>query len=147
TDPEISHAFRNFEIAAGIHEGDHRGPSFHDGDFYKTIEAVCGVYALTEDERLAAWLDEVIPVIAACQRADGYIYTKATIDERNSGKKIEFQDRLSFEAYNIGHLMTAACTHYRVTGKRDLRSEERRVGKEWRTAGARYAHDANRQRT
>src|SRR5690606_1444983 len=72
TDPEISHAFRNFEIAAGIHEGDHRGPSFHDGDFYKTIEAVCGVYALTEDERLAAWLDEVIPVIAACQRADGY---------------------------------------------------------------------------
>lgn len=120
TDPEISHAFRNFEIAAGIHEGDHRGPSFHDGDFYKTIEAVCGVYALTEDERLAAWLDEVIPVIAACQRADGYIYTKATIDERNSGKKIEFQDRLSFEAYNIGHLMTAACTHYRVTGKRGL---------------------------
>lgn len=120
TDADISHAYRNFEIAAGLKEGEHKGPSFHDGDFYKTLEAVCALYAQTKDQRLLQMIDEVIPVIAQSQRADGYIYTKATIDQRNSGENIEFQDRLSFEAYNIGHLMTAGCIHYRVTGQKDL---------------------------
>ncbi len=120
TSAEISHAYRNFEIAAGLAEGEHKGPSFHDGDFYKTLEAVCALYAQTKDERLLQMIDEVTPVIAKSQREDGYIYTKATIDQRNSGENIEFQDRLSFEAYNIGHLMTAGCIHYRVTGNRNL---------------------------
>lgn len=31
-----------------------------------------------------------------------------------------FDDVLSFEAYNFGHLMTAACIHYRTTGKKNL---------------------------
>lgn len=120
TDAEISHAYRNFEIAAGLEKGEHKGPSFHDGDFYKTLEAVVALYAQTKDAKLLQMLNEVIPVIAKAQRADGYIYTKATIDQRNSGTDIEFQDRLSFEAYNIGHLMTAGCIHYRVTGERNL---------------------------
>lgn len=120
TDADISHAYRNFEIASGLHQGEHKGPSFHDGDFYKTLESVVAIYAYTRDPKLLQMLDEVIPVIARSQRADGYIYTKATIDQINSGENIEFQDRLSFEAYNIGHLMTAGCIHYRVTGKKDL---------------------------
>ncbi|NGM64537.1 glycoside hydrolase family 127 protein [Sphingobacterium sp. SGR-19] len=120
TSADISHAYRNFEIAAGLEEGEHKGPSFHDGDFYKTLEAVCALYAQTKDERLLQMIDEVTPVIAKSQREDGYIYTKATIDQRNSGENIEFQDRLSFEAYNIGHLMTAGCIHYRVTGNNNL---------------------------
>lgn len=120
TSADISHAYRNFEIAAGLEEGEHKGPSFHDGDFYKTLEAVCALYAQTKDERLLQMIDEVTPVIAKSQREDGYIYTKATIDQRNSGEDIEFQDRLSFEAYNIGHLMTAGCIHYRVTGNNNL---------------------------
>ncbi len=120
TDAAISHAYRNFEIAAGLQQGEHKGPSFHDGDFYKTLEAVCALYAQSKDVKLLRMLEQVIPVIAKAQRADGYIYTKATIDQRNSGENIEFQDRLSFESYNIGHLMTAGCIHYRVTGKRDL---------------------------
>lgn len=122
TNAEISHAFRNFEIAAGLYDGEHKGPSFHDGDFYKTIEAVVAIYAQTKDVKLSKMLDEVIEVIAKSQRQDGYIYTKATIDQRNAGLNIEFQDRLSFEAYNIGHLMTAACVHHRVTGKTNLLS-------------------------
>jgi len=40
TDPKISHAFKNFEIAAGLDTGEHEGPPFHDGDFYKLMEAV-----------------------------------------------------------------------------------------------------------
>src|SRR5258706_14296957 len=30
------------------------------------------------------------------------------------------QDRLDFEAYNLGHLMTAACVHQRATVKTSL---------------------------
>ena len=48
TDPEISHSFRNFEIAAGVETGKFKGPSFHDGDFYKTFEAVASMYAATK---------------------------------------------------------------------------------------------------
>ena len=31
-----------------------------------------------------------------------------------------FQDPQSFETYNMGHLLTAACVHYRVTGRTNL---------------------------
>ena len=120
TSADISHAYRNFEIAAGLAEGNHDGPSFHDGDFYKTIEAVASLYASTKDKKLDEMMDKAIETIAKSQREDGYIYTKAMIDQRKTGVKNQFEDRLSFEAYNIGHLMTAGCVHYRATGKKNL---------------------------
>jgi DUF1680 family protein len=120
TDPEISHSFRNFEIAAGLKEGNFKGPSFHDGDFYKTLEAVAGMYAVTKDPKLDALMDHAIEVITKAQRQDGYIYTKAIIDQNKKGEAKMFDSRLSFEAYNFGHLMTTACVHYRATGKTSL---------------------------
>jgi DUF1680 family protein len=120
TDANISHAFKNFEIAAGLDTGSHKGPSFHDGDFYKTLEAMASMYAATKDKQLDVTMDKAIAVIAKAQREDGYIYTKATIDQQKTGVARRFDDRLSFEAYNIGHLMTAACVHYRATGKTNL---------------------------
>lgn len=119
-DENISHAFKNFEIAAGLDTGSHKGPSFHDGDYYKTLEAMASMYASTNDPKLNTMMDRSIEVIAKSQREDGYIYTKAMIEQRKTGSKNQFQDRLSFEAYNIGHLMTAACVHYRATGKMNL---------------------------
>jgi DUF1680 family protein len=119
-DAKISHAFKNFEIAAGLDTGKHKGPSFHDGDYYKTLEAMASLYASTKNEKLNEQMDKAIAVIAKSQREDGYIYTKAMIEQRKTGSKNQFQDRLSFESYNIGHLMTAACIHYRATGKRTL---------------------------
>ncbi len=116
-DASLSHAFKNFEIAAGLDTGTHKGPSFHDGDFYKTLEAVASLYASTKDPKLDEQMDKAIAVIAKAQRADGYIYTKAAIEQQHTSEKKQFEDRLSFEAYNIGHLMTAACVHYRATGK------------------------------
>ena len=120
TDANISHAYKNFQIAAGLDTGSHKGPSFHDGDFYKTLEAVASMYAATKDKKLDAMMDSAIVTIGKAQRKDGYIYTKAAIEERRTGNKNQFEDRLSFEAYNIGHLMTAACVHYRATGKTTL---------------------------
>jgi DUF1680 family protein len=35
-------------------------------------------------------------------------------------KTQEFEDREHFETYNMGHLMTTACVHYRATGKTTL---------------------------
>lgn len=119
-DASLSHSFKNFEIAAGLDTGRFKGPSFHDGDFYKTLEAVAGMYALTKDQKLDRWMDDAIAVIGKAQKDDGYIYTKSIIEQRKTGATKMFDDKLSFEAYNFGHLMTAACVHYRATGKRTL---------------------------
>jgi len=120
TSKTMCYAFQNFRIAAGLDTGRFRGPSFHDGDFYKTLEAVAALYASTKDQKLDAMMDEAIAVIAKAQRADGYVYTKSIIEQRKNGKGEMFDDKLSFEAYNFGHLMTAACVHYAATGKKTL---------------------------
>ena len=120
TSDTICYSFKNFKVAAGIDTGRFRGPSFHDGDFYKTLEAVAAMYASTKDKKLDAMMDEAIAVIGKAQKTDGYIYTKSIIEQRKSGEAKMFDDKLSFEAYNFGHLMTAACVHYRATGKTTL---------------------------
>lgn len=83
--PEVSHGFRNFEIAAGDAEGEHWGPPFHDGDMYKWLEACASVYAVTHDQKLDALMDCFIAEVAKAQRADGYIHTPVVIDERHKG--------------------------------------------------------------
>ncbi|MDB4919576.1 MAG: ATP-binding protein [Mucilaginibacter sp.] len=121
TDPTMGHATQNFEIAAGLDTGTHVGPPFQDGDFYKLFEGVAAMYAVTRDQKLDALMDKTIALFAKAQRPDGYIHTPTLIDERyhpNSSKA--FGDRLNFETYNLGHLMTAACVHYRATGKRSF---------------------------
>ena len=90
-DPEISHAFRNFEIAAGLQKGTHSGPSFHDGDFYKVFESVAAAYAVTKDEKLNQMMDESIAVMAKAQRADGYLHTPVIIKERMQSAEAKVQ--------------------------------------------------------
>lgn len=120
-DPEISHAYENFLVAAGKKEGRHRGPKWNDGDFYKWLEAAAYVYGITRDEALNRQMDEIIAVIGAAQRQDGYIHTPVIIAQRSdTGQATEFAERLDFETYNMGHLMTCGCVHYQATGKRTL---------------------------
>jgi len=120
-DPNISHAYENFLVAAGLKEGRHRGPKWHDGDFYKWFEAASFVYAVSRDEELNRQMDRIIEVIGRAQRADGYIHTPVIISERQQPSQTgEFKNRLDFETYNMGHLMTCACIHYRSTGKDNL---------------------------
>ena len=85
SNPDISHGFRNFEIAAGTCEGEHWGPPFHDGDMYKWLEAVAAVYAVNKDPELDALMDKFIEQVVKAQRADGYIHTPVIIEERNKG--------------------------------------------------------------
>jgi Uncharacterized protein conserved in bacteria len=138
--PEISHGFRNFEVAAGVCPGEHWGPPFHDGDFYKWLEGVAAVYAVNKDPKLDALMDKAVAVIVKAQREDGYIHTPVIIEEKNKGVDSHkaqketvigtkvgganevgaFANRLNFETYNLGHLMMAGCIHYRATGKKTL---------------------------
>lgn len=141
SNPDISHGFRNFEIAAGTCEGEHWGPPFHDGDMYKWLEAVAAVYAVNKDPKLDALMDKFIEQVVKAQRADGYIHTPVIIDERNRGvdthahhkeqtvigtkvggedEKGAFANRLNFETYNLGHLMMAGIIHKRATSKTEL---------------------------
>jgi len=117
----VSHGYANFEIAAGLKAGVHVGPPFHDGDFYKLLEAAIVVNSVNRNTREEELIDSMIAVIAQTQRKDGYIHTPVVIaQQHNRGGKQEFAERLDFETYNMGHLMTAACIHYRLTGKRSL---------------------------
>src|SRR5262249_36628117 len=66
-------------------------------------------------------LDEVIRVLGRAQRDDGYLHTPVLIRRLNGEAGARpFQDRLNFEMYNLGHLLTAACVHHRATGKTSL---------------------------
>jgi uncharacterized protein len=110
--------YQHFLIAAGELKGEHHGAQWNDGDFYKFLEAVCAVYAVTHDPQLQQILDQSIAAIGRAQRADGYIHTPVLIRARNGDAGAQpFQDRHHFEMYNMGHLLTSACLHHRVTGE------------------------------
>lgn len=123
-DDQESHAWSNFLIAAGLgrgRDGKFHGPPFNDGDFLKWVEALAQVYAITKDPAIDAQLDEIIAVIGKAQREDGYLHTQKIIPQRQGDPRAkEFSEREHFETYNMGHLMTAACVHYRATGKTTL---------------------------
>jgi DUF1680 family protein len=120
-DEKASHAWHNYLIAAGMEEGKFSGPPFNDGDFLKWFEALVQVYAVTKDPAIDARMDEIIAVIGKAQREDGYLHTQTIIPQRQGNAKVkEFADREHFETYNMGHLITAACIHHRVTGKTSM---------------------------
>jgi uncharacterized protein len=111
----------HFRIAAGLAEGDYHGAKWNDGDFYKWMEAVCALQAVEHSPEWDRRLDEIISTIGKAQRSDGYIHTPVLVAIRNGDPDAKpFADRFNFEMYNMGHLMTAACRHYEVTGKREF---------------------------
>ena len=140
--------FNNFLIASGEKEGEHHGPPFHDGDMYKWLEAVAAVYAVNKDPELDRIMDRFIGCVLKAQRADGYIHTPVVIAELNRRKKSvaneqdntvvgtavgtkddgAFGNRLNFETYNLGHLITAGIVHKRATGKTTLFSAAVKAG-------------------
>ena len=132
--------WNNFLIAAGEKKGKRHGPPFHDGDMYKWLEALTAVYAINKDPEVGKIMDRFIELIQKSQRADGYLHTPVIIAEMNkqqsakeeakenetigtkvgTGKDGAFGNRLNFETYNLGHLITAGIMHKRATGKTTL---------------------------
>ncbi|WP_075602857.1 glycoside hydrolase family 127 protein [Saccharicrinis aurantiacus] len=109
---DVGHALNNFKIVAGMKEGEHGGHNWHDGDFYKYMEACMYIYAQNKDKEILKSLDEYISIIGKAQHEDGYLQTSVDI----KGQK-RFGNRQYHEMYNSGHLMTSACIHYRITGQ------------------------------
>ncbi|QQY83297.1 glycoside hydrolase family 127 protein [Tamlana sp. s12] len=113
---DIGHALNNFKIAAGEKEGEHKGMFWHDGDFYKFMEAKTYVYAYSKNESLLKELDDYIDLLSRAQEDDGYLQTQ--IQLRDDADR--YENRKYHEMYNSGHLFISACTHYKVTGQRNF---------------------------
>ena len=112
---DVGHALNNFKIAAGEKEGKHKGMNWHDGDFYKWMEASIYIYAVNKDKKILKEMDEYIEIIGKAQEEDGYLSTQITL--KPVGK---FENRKFHELYNSGHLLTSACIHNRVTGQKNF---------------------------
>jgi DUF1680 family protein len=123
-----SQFFRNFQVTAGLVEGKYRGAAFNDGDFYKWLEGAAATLAATNDSALDDRLDEIISVIAKAQETNGYLDTWIQLHQRaGDTNAVPFQNPENFEMYNFGQLMTAACVHYRATGKTNFLAVARRA--------------------
>jgi len=112
-DPENSEQLFNLRAAAGLEKGAFRGTNWSDGDCYKWLESVALVFDVTKDASLDRLMDEWIDVIARAQRGDGFISMNAQLRDDVS----PLDEPYTHQLYNMGHLLTAACVHHRVTGK------------------------------
>ncbi len=112
-EPDNGAVFSNFYIAAGLQEGERKGTMWSDGDCYKYMEAWSHIYGLTKDQAILDELDALIDVIAQAQLDNGYISTAMQL----SDDKEYWTDLRDHELYNMGHLLTAASVHHRITGK------------------------------
>lgn len=113
---DVGHALNNFKIAAGLKQGQHKGMRWHDGDFYKFMEAICYLYVQNGNKDLLQELDGYIEIIKKAQAEDGYLQTQIQLDN----KVDRYENRKYHEMYNTGHFLTTACIHYRTTGKRNM---------------------------
>lgn len=120
---DYSQHWTNFRITAGLEEGKWAGTSWHDGDFYKWLEAVAHIYQVSRDPALNSLMDEIIEVIGKAQQPDGYISTRIILEKRK-----RFENIHHHELYNMGHLMTAACIHHRATGKKTFLKIAQKTG-------------------
>lgn len=120
---KMGHHWTNFLIVAGLKEGKWDGRSWDDGDLYKWVEAVAHVYAVTQDPKLDQQMDEIIKIIGQVQQDDGYISTQIIAEKRE-----RFQSINHHELYNMGHLMTAASIHHRITGKDNFLAIAKKTG-------------------
>ena len=115
-EPENGAVFSNFAIAAGLTEGERKGTMWSDGDCYKYMEALTHIFGATKEGAILEQLDELIDQVAAAQEDDGYISTPMQLRE----DKERWTDLRDHELYNMGHLLTAASVHHRITGKRNF---------------------------
>ena len=80
---EETKRIQNFEIAAGLKEGEFVGIRFNDSDVFKIMEGAAYSLANHPDPELEKYLDDLITKVAGAQKKDGYLYTARTIDPAN----------------------------------------------------------------
>jgi len=130
---EESDRYTNFENAAAKMAETARGENtsnyvptafpFDDTDVYKTIEGASYLLQTFPDEKLEAYIDSVLNIVAAAQEPDGYLYTARTMNPEHphawSGPtRWSGEEAGSHELYNLGHMVEGAIAHYQATGSR-----------------------------
>ncbi|MBO0818709.1 MAG: glycoside hydrolase family 127 protein, partial [Actinobacteria bacterium] len=111
----------NLRLAAGQGHGSYQGDlPFLDSDVYKWLEAVSWLLASdvpADRDALAARRDDIIGLLAAAQRDDGYLQSWFQV-----ARPAEPYTNLPWghELYCAGHLIQAAVAHARATGRDDL---------------------------
>jgi len=115
-----SGALDNLGLAAGA-QGNYQALAdsagftfpFLDSDVYKWLEAVGWELGRASDSALAAAADEVIAIVAAAQRPDGYLNSYVQV----VGGGTPHRDLAwGHEFYCIGHLIQAAVAWHRTLG-------------------------------
>ncbi len=101
--------------AAGLPGGTTHGTPWGDGDNYKWIESMAHVFNITKDPKLDQKMDEWIEIIHKAMEPDGYISTNIMHDKSERFERVN-----AHEMYNMGHLLTAACIHFRATDKENF---------------------------
>jgi DUF1680 family protein len=107
---------QNFEITAGLKEGEFKGIFYDDSDVFKALEAIAYSLKNRPDPQLEQKADQWIDIIAKAQQPDGYINTYYTLQFPEK----RWTDMSMHEDYNGGHLIEAAVAYYDATGKKKL---------------------------
>lgn len=104
-----SFAIENFEIAAGMKNGEHHGYTFQDTDVYKWLEAAAYTLKYNSDSKLKNITENVIDLIEQAQEEDGYLVTYFQIKAQD--RKFS-RLKQSHELYTMGHFIEAAVAYY-----------------------------------
>ena len=118
----------NFKVAGGLSDANWAGGfGFNDSDVFKVMEGAAYSLMTHPDDKLRAYLAELIDWIAAAREDDGYLFTAYTARDRiadprqlrccyprDNKKWLSLKD--SHELYNLGHLYEAAVAHWQATG-------------------------------
>jgi uncharacterized protein len=131
--------FRNAARGSGVYVGgqDDSGAVFPflDSDVYKWLEAAGWELGRQDDQALRTSADNVIEIVAAAQRPDGYLGTFVQLSGRPQFGDLQW----GHELYCIGHLAQAAVAWHRALGDvRLLQVTERaiaRIDRELGTGG------------
>lgn len=101
-------------------------PYYVASDLFKVMEGAAYLLTLEKDPELEKKMDDIIDIIAAAQKEDGYLYEHHTVAEKyryarnNGGAGTRPYQHVahSHELYNMGHMYEGAIAYYQATGKR-----------------------------
>jgi uncharacterized protein len=101
-----------------------QGREFSDSEIYKLSEGLAWEVGRTDDSRVGSWLDDLVKVIAAAQRPDGYLNTAFG----HPGQPARYTDlEWGHELYCYGFLLQAAIARARVGGEDEFTAVARRA--------------------
>lgn len=113
-DPDQADMQRNLDIFAGKVEGTFRGTYWQDELIHKWVEAAVYLLTFGPDQDLEQKIDLCAQKLAEVQKEDGYLVLSQALHNTR------FKNPRFHELFDMGHLITAACVHNRITGKRNL---------------------------